>query len=86
MGIRKSRGIHAIAKSRLTSKSQATVPARVRKRLNLKPGDTVIFEEAADGAVCIRKAELLDLEFLSALETTLSEWNSENDDRAYRDL
>lgn len=86
MAIRKSRGMQAIAKSRLTIKSQATVPARVRKRLNLKPGDTVIFEETADGAVCIRKAEPLDLEFLSALETTLSEWNSENDDRAYRDL
>jgi len=29
---------------------------------------------------------LLDLEFLSALEKTLSECSSENDDRAYRDL
>jgi hypothetical protein len=28
----------------------------------------------------------LDIEFLSALEKTLSEWNSENDDEAYRDL
>jgi hypothetical protein len=33
-----------------------------------------------------RKAEPLDLEFLSALEETLSEWSSENDDQAYRDL
>ena len=33
-----------------------------------------------------RKAEPLDLEFLSALEKTLSEWNSDNDERAYRDL
>jgi antitoxin PrlF len=58
----------------------------VRNRLNLKPGDTVIFEESEAGTVCIRKAEPLDIEFLSALESTLSEWNSENDDRAYRDL
>jgi len=28
----------------------------------------------------------LDLVFLSALEQTLSEWNSENDEQAYRDL
>jgi hypothetical protein len=28
----------------------------------------------------------LDIEFLSALENTLSEWNSENDDEAYADL
>ena len=34
----------------------------------------------------IRKAEPLDLEFLSALEKTLSEWKSDNDERAYRDL
>jgi antitoxin PrlF len=63
------------------------VPAGVRKRLNLKPGDTVLFEESEEGSVSIRKAaEPLDLEFLSALETKLSEWNSDNDDRAYRDL
>lgn len=72
--------------SRLTSKSQATVPAGVRKKLNLKPGDTVIFEESETGTVSIRKAEPLDIDFLSALESTLSEWNSDNDDRAYRDL
>jgi len=52
----------------------------------LEPGDTVIFEESEAGTVRIRKAEALDLVFLSALERTLSEWNSENDDRAYRDL
>jgi AbrB family looped-hinge helix DNA binding protein len=86
MGTRKRREVRAIATSRLTSKSQATVPTDVRKRLNLKPGDTLIFEEFEAGAVCIRKAEPLDIEFLSALETTLSEWNSENDDRAYSDL
>jgi antitoxin PrlF len=76
----------ALASSRLTTKSQATVPAAVRDKLNLKPGDTVIFEESEAGAVLIRKAEPLDLEFLSALENTLSEWDSENDERAYRDL
>ncbi len=76
----------AIASSRLTIKGQATVPSSVRKRLQLKPGDTVIFEESEAGTVSIRKAEPLDLEFLSALEKTLSEWNSENDHRAYRDL
>ncbi len=86
MATSKHRPVRVIAISRLTSKSQATVPVDVRKRLNLKPGDTVIFEEIGAGAVSIRKAEPLDIEFLSALETTLSEWNSDNDDRAYRDL
>jgi antitoxin PrlF len=86
MAAPKRRKVRAIAASRLTSKSQATVPAAVRKRLNLHPGDTVVFEESAAGAVSIRKAAPLDLEFLAALESTLAEWNSENDDRAYRDL
>lgn len=86
MAAQKKSKVRAIAKSRLTIRSQATIPAGVRKRLNLKPGDTVIFEESERGMVCIRKAEPLDIEFLSALESTLSEWNSENDDRAYRDL
>ncbi len=86
MSLPKRRATRAIASSRLTSKSQATVPAPVRKKLNLRPGDTVIFEEWEGGAVRIRKAEPLDLEFLSALESTLSEWNSQSDDRAYRDL
>jgi antitoxin PrlF len=86
MAANKRRAVRPIASSRLTSKSQTTVPAAVRKSLHLKPGDTVIFEETETGAVRIRKAEPLDLEFLSALEGTLSEWNSDNDERAYREL
>lgn len=75
-----------LAISRLTSKGQATIPAPVRAKLNLKPGDSVVFEESKTGAVCVRKAEPLDIAFLSALEGTLCEWNSENDDKAYGDL
>jgi len=82
----RARRAHPIASSRLTSKGQATVPAPVRKKLDLKPGDTVVFEEVEKGLVCIRKAEPLDLEFLSALEQTLSEWNSDNDEQSYSDL
>ena len=76
----------AIASSRLTIKGQATVPLQVRKKLQLKPGDTLMFEDSGSGAVLIRKAEPLDLEFLASLEKTLSEWGSENDERSYSDL
>jgi hypothetical protein len=34
----------------------------------------------------IENAERLEVEFLRAREQTLDEWNSENDDLAYRDL
>lgn len=62
------------------------MPLPVRKKLHLEPGDTVVFEESQAGTIRIRKAEPLDLEFLSALEKTLSEWNSDNDEKAYGDL
>ncbi|MHB8383187.1 MAG: AbrB/MazE/SpoVT family DNA-binding domain-containing protein [Candidatus Binataceae bacterium] len=75
-----------LGSSRLTSRNRATIPVVVRKALNLKPGDALIFEQSASGTVRIRKAEPLDLKFTSALEGTLSEWSSENDDRAYQDL
>lgn len=75
-----------LATSRITSKGQVTIPMSVRTKLNLKAGDTVIFEESESGTVYLRKSEPLDIEFLSALEGTLSEWNSPNDDKAYGDL
>ena len=78
--------MRAIASSRLTSKGQATVPASVRRKLHLNPGDTLLFEQSRNGTIQIRKARPLDIEFLSPLEGTLSEWNSDNDDQAYRDL
>jgi antitoxin PrlF len=75
-----------ITRSRLTSKNRITIPVEVRKALKLKPGDTIIFEESVPGMIGIRKAEPLDLEFVSALENTLSEWDGDTDDRAYQDL
>ena len=78
--------VRTIASSKLIPKGRVTIPALVRKILHLKAGDTVIFEETGAGTIRIRKAKSLNIEFLSALEDTLSEWNSENDDRAYRHL
>lgn len=57
--------------SSLTSKGQATVPLAVRRKLDLNPGDTVIFEESPDGEVRIRKGQQLDVDFHSALDGTL---------------
>ena len=42
--------------TRVTSKGQVTIPKRVRDRLNIKPGNEVVFELAADGRVTIAKA------------------------------
>jgi len=72
--------------SKLTSKSQATIPGKIRKILDLKPGDSVAFEVDEKNNISIRKATPIDFEFAFALEGTLSEWSSKNDDEAYRDL
>jgi hypothetical protein len=39
-----------------------------------------------DKQVVIKKALPADIAYLKALEETLSEWNSENDDEDYDDL
>lgn len=71
--------------ARLTKKYQATIPAAVRSALGLDAGELVAFD-IEDGAVRLRKATPMDVEFAKAVEDTLGEWNSEADEEAYRDL
>jgi len=73
------------AKSKLTSKYQTTIPQEVRELLLLQKGDEVVFE-LEGGRVVLRKATPFDLEYLASVESTLSEWTSENDEEAYKDL
>jgi antitoxin PrlF len=72
--------------SRITQKHQATIPAEIRKVLDLHGGDFVRFE-IHDNEVIIRKITSLDLEFTRALQKTVSEeWSSEEDNRLYANL
>ena len=73
------------ATSKLTKKYQATIPEPVRRLLHLKAGDAVAFD-IEDDDVHLRKARSVDLAFAQSLEGTLSEWTSEADEKAYRDL
>lgn len=72
--------------SKLTSKYQITVPARVRETLCLEKGDALLFTVGDDGSVSVRKAVATDEAFVRALEAALPEWASPADDEAYRDL
>lgn len=72
--------------SKLTSKYQITVPARVRETLFLEKGDALLFTVGDDGSVSVRKAVATDEAFVRALEDTLPEWASPADDEAYRGL
>jgi antitoxin PrlF len=73
------------ALSKLTSKGQTTIPRKVRDKLALKPGDLIAFEIQGD-VVRLRKVEPVDVGYLRAVQTTLSEWESPEDAEAYDDL
>ena len=73
------------ATSKITSKYQATIPEPVRKALHLKAGDAIAFD-IEDHQILLRKARPLDLVFAEALKGTLNEWESAEDEEAYREL
>jgi AbrB family looped-hinge helix DNA binding protein len=74
----------AIAK--ITAKGQTTIPREIRDLLDVKPGDLIAWEAAADGSVRVRRAQPLDVAYLRAVEATLGEWAGAADEEAYRDL
>jgi len=74
----------AIAK--ITSKGQTTIPQEVRAALNVRAGDLIAWEIGSDGSARVRRVQPLDLEYLAAVQGTLSEWHSAEDEAAYRDL
>jgi antitoxin PrlF len=71
--------------SRLTARSQTTIPRAVRETLSLQPGDTVVFEIEGE-VVRLRKQGAPDREWLRALQASLDEWASPEDAAAYDDL
>jgi AbrB family looped-hinge helix DNA binding protein len=72
--------------SRLTSKYQATIPKPIREHLHLEKGDEVFYELLPDNTVIVRKPSALDLEYLKGVSNTLNEWESDEDEQAYKDL
>ncbi len=78
--------MEAVITSKLTTKSQATIPGKIRAVLGVHPGDSIVFEVDENSKVLLRKANPIDFEFAKALEGTLSEWSSINDEEAYGDL
>jgi len=72
--------------AKVSSKGQITIPIEIRKNLHLKTGDTLAWDIKEEGSVLIRRVEPMDLDYLSAISGTLSEWNSEADEEAYHDL
>lgn len=82
MGARSST---AIQFSRVSSKGQVTLPKKVRETIGVVPGDAVAYD-VVNGVVTLRRLEPIDLAFHAAVESTLAEWSSKEDDEAYGDL
>jgi hypothetical protein len=51
----------------------------VRRELAIEPGDTIRYE-LEDGSVRIRKTSPMDVEWATAVESTLTEWTGADDD------
>jgi antitoxin PrlF len=76
--------VEAVAK--VTAKGQTTIPKEVREALEIAPGDLIVWEVVPDRRAVVRRVQPWDLEYLRAVEGTLSEWLSPADEEAYRDL
>ncbi|MBI5949985.1 MAG: type II toxin-antitoxin system PrlF family antitoxin [Chloroflexi bacterium] len=75
-----------LAVAKITSKGQTTIPQGVRAALHVSPGDMIAWEVDAGGVATVRRVQPIDIEYLRAVESTLSEWAGPADEDAYRDL
>ena len=74
------------AVAKITSKGQTTIPQEVRAALKVGAGDLIAWEIGSDGSATVRRIQPLDIEYLKAVQSTLSEWACAEDEAAYREL
>ena len=72
--------------SRITDDNEIIIPDKIKKKLKLKPGDRITFEIILGDTLLMRKAKDIDTDYLKSVSETLTEWDSEYDDEAYKDL
>lgn len=72
--------------AKVTVKGQTTIPQEVRRALDIKPGDLLLWETGDEGVAKVRRVQPLDLAYLRAVEGTLGEWSSNEDEEAYGGL
>ena len=75
-----------LAVAKITAKGQTTIPQAVRAALHVVPGDLITWSVDVDGTATVRRVQPLDIDYLRAVEGTLSEWDTAADQEAYRDL
>jgi antitoxin PrlF len=68
--------------ARITAKGQATIPKRIKEAAHIREGDMLAFDLDSSNRITIKRIDPpIDVE-LSALQGTLSEWNSPQDEEA----
>jgi AbrB family looped-hinge helix DNA binding protein len=72
-----------MAKTRITTKGQVTIPKEVRERLGLRPGDELEFIEE-DGVYRLRKR--VDPEVFKKYRGYLKEWAGQDSDDLVREM
>ena len=75
-----------LAVAKITAEGQTTIPQEVRAALHVVPGDLITWSVDVDGTATVRRVQPLDIDYLRAVEGTLSEWDTAADQEAYRDL
>ena len=71
--------------TKVTTKGQTTIPAKVRAHLGVKAGDWVTFV-IDDDRVTLNRVEKLDAGFLKLATDSFSDWNAPEAEEAFRDL
>jgi AbrB family looped-hinge helix DNA binding protein len=75
-----------LAVAKITAKGQTTIPQGIRAALNVAPGDLIAWEVGPDGVATVRRVQPMDVEYMRAVEGTLSEWTGSADEESYRGL
>jgi len=72
--------------ARVTAKGQATIPKRIREAAHIREGDMLAFDLDSNNRIIIKRIDMSVDQELSALQATMSEWSSPQDEEAWRDL
>lgn len=75
-----------LAVAKVTAKGQTTIPRAIRVALNVAPGDLLAWEAGDNGTATVRRVQPMDMDYLRAIECTLSEWAGAADEEAYGEL
>lgn len=74
-----------LTRRRLGKDGRLAIPIAMRGKLHLGAGDELTIRYL-NGGILLTRRHPIDVAFLTGLETTLSEWESEEDDEAYCEL